>query len=465
MANSSAFPLGELDHLMEQSKSLRSENIRDEIVSRIYQNSHQLCEESVRYTRSHRIPPSHARLDRILTSRTWGFPIMLAILGLIIYMTIWGANLPSQALARLFGAGEPVLSQVLQALGSPVWLHDLLVFGLYRGTTWVVSVMLPPMAIFFPVFALLENFGFLPRVAFNMDRVFQKSGGHGKQALTMAMGFGCNAAAIVSTRIIESPRERLLAILTNNFVPCNGRWPLLILLASLFMAAGFSSGIGTMVTAAVVMGLVLFGIVVTLFVSWALSKTALRGVPTHYTLELPPFRRPKFWNTIYRATMDKSLFVLKRAVIIAAPASLITWILANIDIGSASILEHAARFLDPFAQALGLDGFILLAFILGLPANEVVLPILLMGYLATGSMVEADQLADLKQILLDHGWTWLTALNMMLFSLLHYPCGTTLFTIYKETKSVKWSLLAALIPTAIAVAVTFTITQIVRLFI
>lgn len=463
MANSSVFPLGELDHLMEQSKSLGSEKIRDEIVSQIYQKSHMLCQESVHYTNKNWIPRFHIKLDQILTSRTWGFPIMLVMLGVIIYLTIWGANIPSQALASLFSIGEPILSQIILFFGTPMWFHDLLVYGLYRGTTWVVSVMLPPMAIFFPIFSLLENFGFLPRVAFNMDRVFKKSGGHGKQALTMAMGFGCNAAAIVSTRIIESPRERLLAILTNNFVPCNGRWPILILMASLFMAAGFSSGIATMVTAGVVMGLVLIGIVVTLAVSWILSKTALRGVPTHYTLELPPFRRPKFWNTIYRATMDKSLFVLKRAVIIAAPASLLTWILANIDIGSISILEHTANFFDPFARALGMDGYILLAFILGLPANEVVLPILLMGYLATGSMIEVEQLTDLKQILVEHGWTWLTALNMMLFSLLHYPCGTTLFTIYKETKSIKWSFLAALIPTVIAIVVTFTITQIVRL--
>lgn len=463
MADSSVIHSHEFDRLMNQTELLRNPNIRDEIVSQIYQNSHSLCKDSIHYSDSQKANRFYDnQLDQILTSRIWGFPIMLSMLGIIIYITIWGANLPSAALGDLFAIGERALSQGIMAVNASGWLHDLLVYGLYRGTTWVISVMLPPMAIFFPIFSLLENFGYLPRVAFNMDRIFKNAGGHGKQALTMAMGFGCNAAAIVSTRIIESPRERMLAILTNNFVPCNGRWPILILLASLFMAADFTPGVRSLVTAGIVMGIVLIGITVTLGVSWILSKTALRGVPSHYTLELPPFRRPKFWNTIVRATIDKSLFVLKRAVVIALPASLVTWILANIHLGSSSILEYAANFLQPFAQTLGLDGYILMAFILGLPANEIVLPVLLMGYLSTGSMIEVDQLTDLEQIFVEHGWTWLTALNMMLFSLLHHPCGTTLFTIYKETKDAKWTFLAALIPTAIAIGVTFTITQIVH---
>src|SRR5690606_28608370 len=346
--------------------------------------------------------------------------------------------------------------------GLPDWLHGLLVLGIYRGTAWVVAVMFPPMAIFFPIFTLLEDFGYLPRVAFNLDRLFQGAGAHGKQSLTMAMGFGCNAAAIVSTRIIESPRERMIAILTNNFVPCNGRWPTLILLATLFMAAGYSTGIQSLVTTAVVMGIVLIGIVVTLTVSWLLSKTLLRGIPTHYTLELPPYRTPKFWNTILRATLDKTLFVLKRAVIIAAPAGLLTWILANITIGEHSIIQHIVNFLDPFAQLLGMDGFILMAFIFGLPANEIVLPVLLMGYLSTGALIEVDNMMELKEIFLNHGWTWLTALNVMLFSLLHYPCGTTLQVIYGETKSIKWTAVAALLPLSIAVGVTFTVNQLVQ---
>ncbi|OUM85486.1 MAG: iron transporter FeoB [Bacillus thermozeamaize] len=450
------------DQLMEEARRLGPAN-RDEIVTRLYQTSQQICEKAVTYSQEKLLKEQRRseKIDQILTSPLWGFPIMLAMLGVVIYLTVAGANIPSEMLARLFGMGEEALTRLFALIGAPEWLHGLLVLGLYRGISWVVSVMLPPMAIFFPMFALLENLGYLPRVAFNLDRLFKRAGGHGKQSLTMAMGFGCNAAAIVSTRIIESPRERMLAILTNNFVPCNGRWPLLILLASLFMAAGFG-GFETIVTAGIVVGMVLFGIVVTLLVSWILSKTLLRGVPTHYTLELPPYRMPKFWKTVIRASLDKTWFVLKRAVIVAAPAGLLTWVLANITVGDDSLLEHAAQFLNPFGQALGMDGYILMAFLLGLPANEIVLPILLMSYLSTGAMVDADGMNGLKQILVDHGWTWLTALNMMLFSLLHYPCGTTMFTIYRETKSPKWTALAFLIPTSIAILVTFTVTQVAR---
>ncbi len=456
-------PGDRFERLMDEARRIGPVN-RDDIVIRLYETSRDICSQAVTVAtdRLKRQQRRTERIDDILTSRTWGFPIMLGLLGIVIYLTVAGANVPSELLARLFSYGEDGLTWLFAAMGAPAWLHGLLVLGVYRGLTWVVSVMLPPMAIFFPMFALLENLGYLPRVAFNLDRVFKTCGGHGKQSLTMTMGFGCNAAAIVSTRIIESPRERMLAILTNNFVPCNGRWPLLIVLSSLFMAVHVTGGLKTAVTAAIVVGMVLFGIVVTLAVSWMLSKTVLRGVPSHYTLELPPYRIPKFWNTVIRSSLDKSWFVLKRAVIIAAPAGLITWLLANVHAGELSLLEHAARFLNPVGHALGMDGYILMAFILGLPANEIVLPILLMAYLSTGAMVEADGLAGLRHILLEHGWTWLTALNMMLFSLLHYPCGTTLFTVYRETRSVKWTAMAFLLPTAIAVAVTFCTAQLVR---
>ncbi|KZO00871.1 nucleoside recognition domain-containing protein [Pseudobacillus badius] len=449
-----------LEQIANEAKSASSHEIRDQIVSNIYQTSRAVCEEVVHYKQ----PPQAQteKLDRIFTSRIWGFPIMLCLLGAVFYLTIAGANVPSSMLASAFGWAEGKLTLLFQAINAPAWLHGVLVLGLFRGTGWVISVMLPPMAIFFPIFALLENYGYLPRVAFNMDRLFKKAGAHGKQSLTMAMGFGCNAAAIMSTRIIESPRERMLAILTNNFVPCNGRWPTLILLASLFMAVGYTGAAGTLVTAAVLMGMVLFGIIVTLTVSWVLSKTALRGVPTHYTLELPPFRKPKFWNTILRASLDKAWYVLKRAVMVAAPASILTWVFANIYVGDTSILMHFIQLLEPFGQALGMDGFILAAFILGLPANEIVIPILIMAYLSQGAMLELDDLSELKQVFLNHGWTWLTALNMMLFSLLHYPCGTTLFNIYKETKSPKWTFMAFAIPTAIAIAVTFLTASIAR---
>lgn len=453
--------LEQLDAIYQENVNTQSDDLRDYIVSSIYKSSRALTNKAVHHS-SKKVSWLDENLDKILTSKTFGFPIMLLMLGVVIYLTIAGANYPGALLAEAFAKVENWLTTLFGWLYTPDWLYGILVEGLYRGTSWVVTVMLPPMAIFFPMFALLENFGYLPRVAFNLDRFFKGAGAHGKQSLTMAMGFGCNAAAVMSSRIVESPRERMLAILTNSFVPCNGRWPLLILLAGLFMAAGFSGGMNTLVSAGVVVGIVLFGIFMTLFVSWALSKTLLRGVPSHYTLELPPYRKPKFWNTIVRATLDKSVFVLKRAVIIAAPASLITWILANIFIGDLSVLEHVAGFFDPFAQALGLDGFILMAFILGLPANEVVLPILLMSYLSTGSLIEVNDLGQLKQIFLDHGWTWLTALNMMLFSLLHYPCGTTLFNIYKETKSVKWTFTAFALPTAMAIIVTFIIAQVVR---
>ncbi|NNU85621.1 ferrous iron transporter B [Geobacillus sp. MR] len=449
------------DRLMEEAQSLAPADTREQIVTAIFQTSAALCRETV--TNAPKAAKDRTlQIDRIVTSRRWGFVIMLAMLAAVLYMTIAGANVLSESLAHLFGWVEQYLTLLFQAVHAPHWLYGLLVLGLYRGTAWVVSVMLPPMAIFFPVFALLENYGYLPRVAFNLDRLFKKAGAHGKQALTMAMGFGCNAAAVISTRIIESPRERTLAILTNSFVPCNGRWPTLILLSSLFMAAGYTGSWNTLVTAAVVVAMVLFGIIVTLTVSWVLSKTALRGIPTHYTLELPPYRRPKIAETVIRATLDKTWYVLKRAVTVAAPAGVITWVLGNVPIGDTTALSAFASWLDPFAKTIGLDGYILMAFLLGLPANEIVLPVLLMGYLSAGALTEIDSLHSLKHIFLAHGWTWLTALNMMLFSLLHYPCGTTLVNIYKETKSTKWTFVAFALPTAIAVAVTFTTAQLAR---
>lgn len=453
----------DIEKIKEKSKSLTNAHIRDQIVSDLYQNTVQITRDTVAFTKNQGLSKTR-KIDRIVTSKWLGFPIMLVLLSIVFYITIAGASYPSDALMTFFFWFEQYVDKVFILLHAPDWLHGVLVLGLYRGTAWVVSVMVPPMAIFFPMFALLENYGYLPRVAFNMDRLFQRVGAHGKQALTMAMGFGCNAAAIISTRIIESPRERMLAILTNNFVPCNGRWPILIIMATLFLISGSTGGLGMFMTSMVLVGMIMIGIVVTLVVSWVLSKTLLKGIPTHYTLELPPYRRPKFFNTVVRASIDKSYQVLKRAVIIAAPAGVLTWVLANAYIGDTSILMYVVQFFDPIGQLLGMDGFIIMAFVLGLPANEIVLPILLMGYLATGSLVEMEGLASLQTIFLDNGWTWLTALNVMLFALLHYPCGTTLFNIYKETRSPKWTFLAFLIPTVIAVGVTFMTTQVVHLF-
>lgn len=454
--------LENIRQLAEQANKIAPDHIREDIVGSIYKQSHCISQAAIS-AKSDRDFKTE-KIDNILTSKLWGFPIMFIMLGTVLWITIAGANVPSSLLADLFNTIEGYLTKWFTMMNAPEWLHGILILGLFRGTGWVISVMLPPMAIFFPMFALLENYGYLPRVAFNMDRLFKGAGAHGKQSLTMAMGFGCNAAAIMSTRIIESPRERMLAILTNNFIPCNGRWPTLILLASLFMAASFTGITATFVTSGILIGFVLIGVAVTLTVSWILSKTALKGVPTHYTLELPPYRRPKYFDTILRASIDKTLLVLKRAVVVAAPAAVLTWILANINIGDTSILNHFVQFLDPFGQLLGLDGYILAAFIIGLPANEIVIPVLLMAYLSTGSLTEVDEMSQLKSILLEHGWTWLTALNMMLFSLLHYPCGTTLFNIWKETKSMKWTFMSFIIPTSIALSVTFLVATIVRAF-
>lgn len=436
--------------------------IRDRMMTRIYTEAAAIADQVV-IRKGRPIIDWDEKIDAIATSRIWGFPIMLSLLGAVFWLTIAGANYPSKLLAELLFRLQDYLTLAFHWVGAPEWLHGLLVLGIYRGSAWVISVMLPPMAIFFPIFTLLEDLGYLPRVAFNLDRVFQAAGAHGKQSLTMGMGFGCNAAAIVSTRIIESPRERLIAILTNNFVPCNGRFPTLIAMASLFVGGGVAAAFGSLAATGVVVGIVLLGIATTLAVSWTLSKTFLRGIPSKFALELPPYRKPQVGQVIIRSIYDRTLVVLYRAVTTAAPAGAITWILANIHVGGVSLLAHGAAFLNPFGRSLGLDGMILMAFILGLPANEIVMPIMIMGYLSAGAMTDLTGLDALKALLVEqNGWTWLTALNMMLFSLLHYPCGTTLLTIYKETKSLKWSLFSALMPLSIAVAVTFVVAHVVR---
>lgn len=399
-------------------------------------------------------------IDDYITSRKFGIPLMLLTLSLILWITISGANVPSKIISDyLFRFGD-FLSSLLLSAHAPTWLHELLISGIYKTLAWVISVMLPPMAIFFPLFTILEDLGYLPRIAFNLDHMFKKACAHGKQGLCMCMGFGCNAAGIISCRIIESPRERMIATLTNNFVPCNGRFPALIAISTVFLASYDKLGILPVLSVTL---LILVGIVVTLTVSYGLSKTILKGMPSTFTLELPPYRIPKIGRLLYTSMIDRTLFVLWRAVVIAAPAGGLTWILGNVMIGDVSIVTYIATFLDPFAQLIGLDGFILMAFVLGLPANEIVLPILLMAYLSTGSMVDLDSLASLREILISHGWTPLTALNMMLFSLLHWPCATTLITIRKETGSLKWTALAVLIPTGIAVVVCFLTTTVYRL--
>ena len=406
------------------------------------------------------------KIDKIVSSKIFGIPLMLLLLCAILWITIEGANIPSALLSDLLFSLEPKIYYLLNTLNFPLWLNEMLTYGMYRTLAWVVSVMLPPMAIFFPLFTLLEDLGYLPRVAFNLDHLFKKACCHGKQCLTMCMGFGCNAAGVIGCRIIDSPRERLLAILTNNFVPCNGRFPTLITISSIFFSSVISSSfLSSSVTALSITLLIIVGVLTTLIVSYILSKTLLKGVPSTFTLELPPYRPPQIGRVIYTSIMDRTLFVLRRAVSVAIPAGIIIWIFANIHIGDVTLLTYVANLLDPLGRVIGLDGFILLAFILGFPANEIVVPILIMSYMATGKMIEFDELSALGELLRNNGWTYLTALNMMLFSLLHWPCTTTLLTIKKETNSLKWTALGFLIPTVIAFVVCFITTTIYNIIV
>jgi len=438
-------------------------DFRDATVEALYARAETVAGRAVRKQGSSRIRDLDHRIDRIVTSPVLGLPIMLGLLALVFWITVIGANVPSQMIARVLFAVEAWGAGVFASLGSPVWLTGFVWHGVFRGLAWVISVMLPPMAIFFPMFTLLEDLGYLPRVAFNLDWLFRRAGAHGKQSLTMAMGFGCNAAGIISTRIIDSPRERLIAILTNNFVPCNGRFPTLIMLATVFVAASVPPAVASFVAAGTVVGVVLLGIFFTLIVSWALSKTVLKGQPTAFTLELPPYRRPGILRVLYTSLIDRTAFVLWRAVVIAAPAGGLIWILGNVHAGSSSLAQIAAGWLDPFGQALGLDGVILLAYVIAIPANEIVVPTMLMVYAGLGMMTEPASYDTLRTLLVEeHGWTLLTAICLMLFSLLHNPCGTTIWTMWKETRSRKWTTLGALMPLGIAFAVTFLVANAVR---
>ncbi len=403
------------------------------------------------------------KIDKILTSKIFGIPIMIALLGVIFWLTISGANIPSEILSGWFAALENKLAELCVSLGVPEIIYSPLIFGVYHVLTWVISVMLPPMAVFFPLFTLLEDLGYLPRVAFNLDKCLKKCSACGKQALTMCMGFGCNAAGVIGCRIIDSPRERLLAILTNAFVPCNGKFPTLISIITMFFVFS-SSGILSSVWGAVLLtAVVLLGIGATFLVSKLLSKTILKGQPSSFTLELPPYRRPNIMQIIVRSVLDRTLFVLSRAICVAAPAGLIIWLFANVEISGITLLAHATQLLDPFARIIGMDGSILLAFILGFPANEIVVPLIIMSYMSAGTISDALTLAEMKQLFLANGWTWITAVNVMLFSLMHWPCSTTLLTIKKETGSMKWTLLAAAIPTLLGLILCFLFTTAARL--
>jgi len=449
------------------------ENMHDTLMESIYENATEISRKAVVYPNKKPAFSFDRTLDKILTSRYLGFPIMFLILGVVFWVTIEGANVPSGIIATLLvDTLHPIFKNFADSF-MPWWLSGALIDGAYLAMAWVISVMLPPMAIFFPIYTLLEDFGYLPRVAFNMDPLYNKVGAHGKQALTMTMGFGCNAAGIIATRVIDSPRERLIAIITNNFSLCNGRWPTQILIATIFIGGIAPAYLAGIVSATAVVFIAVLGIAFSLIVSWGLSKTVLKGEASAFSLELPPYRPPRIFKTLYTSLIDRTIFVLWRAIIFAVPAGMVIWLVANITINQISLANHFINWVDPFAFLIGLNGVILLAYIIAIPANEIVIPTVLMLTVAnlgitgiggdSGVMFELDSVTATASILQAGGWTLLTGVNLMLFSLLHNPCSTTIFTIYKETKSVKWTVISTLLPIAMGFTITFFVTQIWRL--
>ena len=456
------------NEILAKAESLRNgltTGFRDEIVKSLYTEAENIAKRAVK-TASDKKYDFDQRMDRLVTSPYAGLPIMLGLLGILIWVTVSGANIVSGWIAFvLFGIGD-YGRLLFNQVGFPWWITGFIWDGVYLGLAWVISVMLPPMMIFFPAYTFLEDLGYLPRVAFNMDWMFKKTGAHGKQSLTMAMGFGCNAAGVIATRVIDSPRERLIAILTNNFVPCNGRFPTLIMLATVFVAASFPPALTSFVAAGAVVAVVLIGIAFTFLASWILSRTVLKGEASAFTLELPPYRRPNITRILYTSIIDRTIFVLWRAMQTAAPAGAIIWILANVTVGDSNLARVLADWLNPFGLLLGLDGVIILAYIIAIPANEIVVPTMMMVYMGTGMMVNGPtNNSEIFNLLVNgNGWTMLTAVNLMLFALLHNPCATTIMTIYKETKSLKWATLSVVMTLGTAIVVTFLTASIARLF-
>lgn len=432
-----------------EEENVTTSNFKDKIVTDIMKKAEEVSKEVCTFENKD-YGERDRKIDRILTSKKFGIPIMILFLGIIFWITIVGANYPSQVLFNMFNLIQDKLIVFAEYVHSPEWLSNMLIYGIYQTLTWIIAVMLPPMAIFFPLFTILEDLGYLPRIAFNMDGFFKKACCSGKQMITMCMGFGCNACGVTGCRIIDSPRERLIAILTNNLVPCNGRFPFLISVATIFIAGAYAGGNGflsSILSTVAVIIVIIFGIFLTLIISKILSNTILKGMPSSMVLELPPYRKPQFGKILVRSIFDRTIFVLGRAIAVAAPAGLVIWILANVGINGESLLSIIASFLDPFAQLMGLDGYILTAFILGIPANEIVLPIILMCYLKGAALVNVEDTVQIGQILIQNGWNMLTAMNVMLFTILHFPCATTLLTIKKETGSWKWTGIAFAIPT------------------
>lgn len=401
-----------------------------------------------------------SKIDKVLTSKYFGIPLMIMFLGIILWLTISGSNYPSSLLSKLLFYINDLISEFLNLIHTPSVLHDIIINGILKTLSWVIAVMLPPMAIFFPLFTLLEDSGFLPRIAFNLDKLFNKAKCHGKQALSMCMGFGCNACGVVGARIIDSPRERLIGILTNAFVPCNGRFPGLIAIITMFFAVGSFSNFKS---ALILTSIIIISIITTLLISKLLSSTILKGMPSSFVLEMPPYRKPQIKKVIIRSIFDRTLFVLGRAISVAAPAGLVIWLLSNITINQNSILNYCTEFLNPIANLFGLDGTILMAFILGFPANEIVIPIMIMSYMKTTGLTDYNSLVELKSLLISNGWTIKTALCTLIFMLFHFPCSTTILTIKKETNSKLWTLVAFLLPTIVGLLICFIINIIFKL--
>lgn len=448
-----------------EKSGVTNKNFKDKIVSNIVKRAEEVSKEVCTFENGD-YGARDRKIDKILTSKIFGIPIMILFLGIIFWITIVGANYPSELLFNLFNSIQNKLINFANYIHCPQWLSDMLINGIYQTLTWIIAVMLPPMAIFFPLFTILEDLGYLPRIAFNMDGFFKKACCSGKQMITMCMGFGCNACGVTGCRIIDSPRERLIAILTNNFVPCNGRFPFLISIATIFIAGAYSAGNGflsSILSTLAVITVIIFGIFLTLIISKILSNTILKGMPSSIVLELPPYRKPQFEKILVRSIFDRTLFVLGRAISVAAPAGLVIWILANIGINGESLLTLIANFLNPFAKLMGLDGYILTAFILGIPANEIVLPIILMCYLKGGALVKIEDTVQIGQILIQNGWNMLTAMNVMLFTILHFPCATTLLTIKKETGSWKWTGISFLLPTICGILLCMSTTLVYNL--
>ncbi len=434
----------------------------NENITVLNEKSQQICNACVTY-KEDMLERKRSRLDKILTSKSTGIPIMLILFALLFWITTVGANYPSRLLSELFAYLKNELYNLFMLLSVPDFITGLLIDGVYTTLTWVVAVMLPPMAIFFPLFSLLEDSGYLPRIAFNLDKFFSKCGAHGKQSLTMAMGIGCNACGITGCRIIESPQERIIAILTNNFMPCNGRFPTLIAIIIMFFAGSSFGFISSIKVALILLLIIVVCVLVTLIISKLLSITVAKGEPSGFALELPPYRKPQILKTISRSFLDRTLFVLGRAIIVASPAGALIWLLANIYINDFSLLSYCTEFLDPFGKFIGLDGVIVMAFILGFPANETVIPIIIMSYIASGTLVEFSSYEYLLELFTMNGWTVTTAVCMIIMCIMHFPCSTTCLTIKKETGSLKWTALSMLIPTVTGIVLCAIVANLSRI--